>query len=201
MATDTQDASTKRGWKPYRLTVDQFLAMIAAGVFPDDAHVELLGGILVQTMTKGTPHDATLDALADAIRRLIPAGWILREDKSLQLGPRSRPEPDVAVVRGPRASYFRKTPHARETAMVAEVSESTYRYDRGEKWRRYAAARIAIYWIVNLSESRVEVYRDPIGRGRSAGYRQAETFGIDTEVPVVIDGVDVGRLAVRDILP
>jgi hypothetical protein len=92
-------------------------------------------------------------------------------------------------------------PHARETAVVVEVSESTYSFDRGEKWRAYAAARIPIYWIVNINKSQVEVYRDPISRGKNARYRQADLFTIDAEVPVVIDGQDVGRIVVKEILP
>ena len=192
-------ASTAAAWRPYRLTVGQFLAMIDAGIFPVDAHVELLGGMLVRMMTKGNPHDYTLGMISEELRRSIPDGWFLREDKSLQIGPRSRPEPDVAIVRGPRKQYSKRTPHARETALVVEVSESSHAYDRGEKWRAYAAARIPIYWIVNLGKSQVEIYTEPIGRGQKASYRECATFGADAEVPVVIDGREVGRIATREI--
>ncbi len=206
MATEIEpkietSARTEPAWKPYRLTVDQFLAMIDAGIFPHDAHVELLGGVLIQMMTKGDSHDYSLDAVAQALRALTPTGWILREDKSLQLNSRSRPEPDVAIVRGPRQPYKQRTPHARETALVVEVSESTYRFDRGEKWRAYAAARIPIYWIVNLEKSQIEVYREPTGRGQNAAYRTTEIFGAESEIPVMIDGQDVGQVVVKEILP
>jgi Uma2 family endonuclease len=206
MATETQPtietpSATGGGWKPYRLTVRQFLAMIDADVFPHDSHVELLGGMLIQMMTKGDPHDYTLGAIAEGLRRLTPVGWILREDKSLQLGPRSRPEPDVAIVRGPLKQYSKRSPHARETTLVVEVAESSYGYDRGEKWRAYAAARIPIYWIVNLDRSQIEVYSNPIGRGKKASYRQGAIIGADAEVSVVIDGRDVGRIVVKEILP
>ncbi len=201
MATETQPRATEAAWKPYRLSARQFLAMIDAGIFPEGAHVELLGGVLVEQMTKGDPHDYSLGAICAGLRLLTPADWVLREDKSLQLGPRSRPEPDVAIVRAPLDQYRGRTPHARETTFIAEVSESTYSFDRGEKWRRYAAAGIPVYWIVHLSKRQVEVYRDPSGRGRSAGYRRADTFGIDAEAPVEIDGREVGRVAVRDVLP
>ncbi len=194
-------ATPNAGWEPYRLTVRQFLAMIDAGIFPHDAHVELLGGVLVQMMTKGDPHDNTLDALCESLRRMIPDGWLLREDKSLQLGPRSRPEPDIAIVRGPRAPYYKRTPHARETALVVEVAESSYNYDRGDKWRAYAAARIPIYWIVNLDKNQIEMHSDPAGRGKSAYYRRTAIFGADDHVPVVIEGQEVGLMAVKDILP
>jgi Uma2 family endonuclease len=191
----------QRGWKPYRLPVNQFLKMVDAGIFPHDAHVELLGGILIQMMTKGDPHDFTLGAIGEALRAITPEGWILREDKSLQLGRYSRPEPDVAIVRGPRRQYSQRTPHARETALVVEVAQSTYPFDRGEKWRAYAASRIPIYWIVNLDKSRIEVYRAPAGRGKTASYHQAEIFEAHAEIPVVIEGHDVGRVVVRDVLP
>ena len=171
--------------------------MIDAGVFPHDAHVELLGGVLVQMMTKGDPHDSTLDAIAEELRQLIPDGWILREDKSLQLGPRSRPEPDVAVVPGPRAQSRGRTPQAGESALVVEVAESSYFYDRGEKWRAYAAARILIYWIVNLEKNQIEVYTDPNGRGKGGSYRQVAVYGADAEVPVFINGAEVGRIFVK----
>jgi Uma2 family endonuclease len=199
--TTSLPTATEAAWKPYRLNVRQFLAMIDAGIFPHDAHVELLGGMLIEMMTIGDPHDATLDAIAGELRRLTPDGWLLREDKSLQLGPRSRLVPDVAVVQGPRRQYYNRTPHPRETALVVEVADSSYRYDRGEKWRAYASARIPIYWIVNLDKSQIEVYTDPTGRGKKAAYRAVATFGKDVEVPVVIDGRDVGRIGVKDILP
>jgi Uma2 family endonuclease len=203
MATETKTdrQATEAAWKPYRLSVKQFLAMIDAGIFPRNAHVELLGGVLIQMMVKGNPHDNTLDTLADAVRRLVPEGWVLREDKSLQLGPYSRPEPDIAVVRGPRSQFYTRTPHAKETTFVVEVAESSYAYDRGVKWRAYAAARIPIYWIVNLNKSQIEVYREPAGRGPTALYRESAAFGIDAEVPVMIDGQEVGRIVIRDILP
>jgi Uma2 family endonuclease len=197
---DTPSA-TEAAWKPYRLTVRQFLGMVDAGIFPHDAHVELLGGLLIQMMTKGDPHDATLDAIAGELRRLTPDDWLLREDKSLRLGPRSRPEPDVTVVRGPRRQFYKRSPHARETALVVEVAESSYAYDRGEKWRAYAAARIPIYWIVNLEKHQIEVYTNPSGRGKNASYRETATFGADTVVPFEIDGRVVGRIAVNDVLP
>jgi Uma2 family endonuclease len=193
--------TTEAGCRPYRLTVRQFLAMIDASIFPRDAHVELLGGRLIEMMAKGDPHDNTLDALSEALRRMIPAGWLHREDKSLQLGPYSRLEPDIAIVRGPRDPYYKRTPHARDATLVIEVANSSYAYDRGEKWRAYAAARVLRYWIVNIERSQIEVYTQPSGRGKNASFRQVAMFGIEDEVPVIIDGQEVGGITVKDILP
>ena len=190
-----------RGGNPYRLSVRQYLGMIEAGLFDRRGQVELLGGVLVAPMTKGTSHDYTLGSLCIQLRALIPAGNLLREDKSLQLGPRSRPEPDVAIVVGPLTRYRHQDPSARETSLIVEVAESSYPDDRGKKWQRYAAAKIPIYWIVNLRKRQVEVYRDPVGTKAAAVYGTAEIYGEDAGVPVVIDGVEVGWIIVREIMP
>ena len=89
----------------------------------------------------------------------------------------------------------------RDIAIVAEVADSSYAKDRGKKWRKYAAAKLAIYWIVNLPARRIEVYTAPSGRGKSAGYRDVSIYGEDDEVPVVIEGRELGRIKVRDVLP
>ncbi|MEO6808070.1 MAG: Uma2 family endonuclease [Isosphaeraceae bacterium] len=199
MSTPTQ--TTGSGVVPYRLSVRQFETMIDAGVFPETAHVELLGGRLVDKMTKNDPHDFAVDSFGDSLRRVLPGGWIVREEKSLRLGAYWRPEPDIVVVRGPRTLYRNRTPRAADVALLIEVADSSYAKDRGLKWRTYAAAGILVYAIVHLAARRVEVYRNPSGRGPLARYQEIEIYAEGTEVPIVIDGVKIGRLAVDDLLP
>jgi hypothetical protein len=50
---------------------------------------------------------------------------------------------------------------------------------------------------VNIPKRRVEVYRRPEG----TRYAEQQVYGPDDEVPVVLDGREVGRIAVRDVLP
>lgn len=199
MATDTQAKPVRP--HPYRLTVRQYLGMIDAGLFPPNARVELLGGILVRQMTKGTPHNFVQIALAPALRAIVSADWLVLNEISLQLSPRSRLEPDLMITRGPIARFKNQDARSVETALVVEVADSTYAYDRGPKWRRYAAAKVPVYWIVNLGKRQVEVYRQPTGAGTSATYQSAEIYGEDAAMPVLIDGAEVGRVTVRDILP
>jgi Uma2 family endonuclease len=82
-----------------------------------------------------------------------------------------------------------------------EVSDTTYRKDSGIKLRRYAHVRVPHYWIVNLERRQVEVHREPQGRHGKAYYRFVEIHAEDDEVAVVIDGHDLGRIAVKEILP
>jgi hypothetical protein len=199
MATELK--STGSGVVPYRLSVRQVLKMIDAGVFPDRANVELLGGLLVDKMTKNDPHNFAVGRVGDGLRRLDPADWFIREEKSIRLGRFWLPEPDIAVVRRPDDRYRAQTPRAGDIGLLVEVADATYAKDRGVKWRRYAASRIPVYWIINIPKRQIEVYTDPAGRGFGAHYGTAAAFGPDAEVPVVIDGAEVGRIAVRDILP
>jgi len=201
MATVETPTTIRGGWKPYRLTVDQFLTMIGEGILPDDARVELLGGILVEQMTKTDEHNFAVSALGRRFARLLPENWLMSEEKSVGLGRYWRPEPDIAILRGPEDAYRGRAPAAPDVGILVEVSLSSYAIDRGEKWRRYARSRIPIYWIVNLPERRIEVYQEPAGRGRLASYRRSESFGADDEISIILDGREVGRLAVREILP
>lgn len=194
-------SATQNGVVPYRLTVEQYLKIIEAGVFPEGTHVELLGGVIVEKMTKYHPHNFSADALSAALRRLIPDGYLVREEKSVVLGGYWRPEPDIAVVRGPRDRYRHRDPESEDIALLVEVADSSYETDRGMKWRRYAARGIHSYWIVNIGANSVEVYSDPEGRGGGAQYRTSRSFGPDEGIPVMIDGREVGRVATRDILP
>ena len=78
--------------------------MIEASIIPDDVDVELWDGVLYK-MVKGEPHNFVVAATADALRRMIPADYHVREEKASRYGERSLPEPDVAVARRPLRAY------------------------------------------------------------------------------------------------
>jgi hypothetical protein len=61
-------------------------------------------------------------------------------------------------------------------------------------------AGIPVYWIVNLKARQVEVYTLSKRRG-AIGYGKPRIFKTGQSVPVVVDGKEVGRIAVVDILP
>ena len=188
------------GLVPYRLTVRQFEKMIDAGVFRDDDHVELLGGLLVDKMVKKDPHNFAIDMLGAILNDELPDQWIARQEKSVVLGRFWRPEPDIAIARGPRERYRSKGPRRADLGLLVEVADSTYAKDRGPKWRQYAASGISVYWIVNLPLRQIEVYSAPAGRGKSAGYRDIKIYGPDQEVPLILEGRELARIKVSDVL-
>lgn len=185
--------------RPYRLTVEQYHRMIEAGVLVEGDPVELLEGLLITKMTKNPPHDTSLSLTHYAIADLLPSGWVIRIQSAVTTGD-SEPEPDIAVVLGPRRRYAKAHPRPKHVALLVEVADASLSEDRGRKARLYARARIPIYWIVNVREFKVEVYTDPKG-GRSPGYSRRRDYGIDDSVTLIIEGKEVGRIAVKELLP
>jgi Uma2 family endonuclease len=182
----------------YRVSVEQFHRMIDADIFPPDTRVELLDGYLVEKMTRKPRHDNVIDLLNFELFRRLPTGWFLRIKEAVTLTD-SEPEPDIAVVRGPR-SYAQHHPYASEVGLLIEVADSSLAVDR-EKARIYAANNLASLWIINLNDSKIEVYAGPSGPVTAPGYATCEFYGSQDLVPLVLDGQQVATIPVKDLLP
>ena len=111
--------------------------------------------------------------------------------------PLSDSKGDPGTVR----DFAKRHPGPKDAVLIAEVADSSLRRDRGQKKRLYARARVREYWIVNLVERQVEVHSEPTGPGRKPDYRERTVYAATDAIPVVIDGREVGRLSVADLLP
>lgn len=184
-----------------RLSVDQYHAMIGAGILGSGDRIELLEGFLVTKMSKNPPHTLVTKLLVAALTRCLPDGWHLAQEGPLALSPDSEPEPDICVVRGTIRDYATRNPGPGEVGLVVEVSDSSLAFDRGFKLRLYARAGLPVYWIVNLNDGTVEVYNDPSGVSTEPAYRRREVVGREGQVAIELPGADAVRLALRDMLP
>src|SRR3954465_300703 len=93
----------------FRLSVEQYHAMIDAGVLTDDDPVELLEGILVFKMPKKPAHRLPVRKLFKAIDGLLPTGWFVQLQEPVTLSD-GEPEPDASVVRGADEDYATRHP-------------------------------------------------------------------------------------------
>src|SRR5438105_15908107 len=100
----------------FRLTVQQYHAMIDAGVLTDDDPVELLEGILVFKMPKKPAHRLVVRKLVKAIEKLLPEGYFVLSQEPITLSS-GEPEPDAAVVRGSDEDYAMKHPGPADVTM------------------------------------------------------------------------------------
>jgi Uma2 family endonuclease len=207
MAALARSIQPARGGSPgvptdliWRLSVDQYHAMISTGILTEDDPVELLEGWLVVKMPQNPPHRVVVKLIQQTLERLVPDNWYVDTQSPITTAD-SEPEPDVVVVRGDTRQYLDRHPGPQDLALVVEVADATLQRDRVLKRRIYALAGIPTYWIANLSESKFEVYSEPSGASVQPDYRQQRDFGPVDQVPLVIDGVEIGRIPVREMLP
>jgi Uma2 family endonuclease len=124
----------------------------------------------------------------------------VRGQGPLALDEESEPEPDVAVVAGSFRDYV--TGHPSRPALVVEVSESSLALDRDHKGSLYARAGLVDYWIVNLVDRTLEVYRDPVpDEAASFGWRYRSVEVLRGEASVSPLASPGARIRVSDVLP
>jgi hypothetical protein len=176
--------------------------MAEAGILTEKDRVILWKGQLVETMTKGRPHVVVALRIDRALLRVVPDGWHVEHEAPMVLTQRNDtlPEPDVMVVRG-RMEDYSTAPTTRAVPLVIEVADSSLPDDRSEMLEMYGAESIPVFWIVNIPDRWIEVYTRPTGPAIPPGYGVCTIFRPGDEVPVVIDGVEVGRIAVDEIVP
>lgn len=181
------------------MTVEQFDRMVREGTLGEDEAVELLNGVLVNAMPKNPAHRVALRKTILALERIIPDGWHVAKEESMTVGPGCKWEPDAAVLRADLEFDASRDATVADCALVVEVADASLARDRGEKLAGYARAGLPTHWIVNLVAGRVETFRDPdAGVGR---YLTQTVLGPGDGAPVVVEGREVGRIAVADLLP
>ena len=93
--------------------------------------------------------------------------------------------------------------HPARPVLIVEVAQSRLSLDRSHKGSLYARARLEDYWIVNLVDRALEVYRQPVvdPRPHAFGWRYAahQTLGPGSSIaPLAAPG---SLVPVADLLP
>jgi len=183
-----------------RFTVDEYHHMIQADILTEDEPVELLDGWIVIKMPRNPPHDATIHVISKVLAESLPLNWDLRIQSAITT-PDSEPGPDLSVVRGTPRDYVDHHPAPGEIGLLIEVGDSSLDHDRTMKGRAYARAAIPVYWIINLADRQVEVYTDPTGPAPQPNYRTRHDYAETDAVPLELDGREVARIPVVELLP
>jgi Uma2 family endonuclease len=181
---------------PRRITVDEYERMIASGSLNEPKKVELIDGYLVTKMAKSAEHSFSTKEALKAFGRLLPPGWTTRKEDPVRIPGYDEPEPDITIVRGSDADSRHRIPDVLDVGLLVEVSRTNVSADR-QQGNIYGRAGIPVYWIVNLVDRQIEVYTHP----GPTGYASRREFVSGHHVPVVINGMQRGQIAVDDILP
>ncbi|HEX5442846.1 MAG TPA: Uma2 family endonuclease [Pirellulales bacterium] len=204
------DIATGQAPGPVMFTVEQFHKMLDEGIVADGDAVELIEGV-VMPKDRGAQGDPAMahskrHAVAVArIQRRLERGiggakCHVRTQLPLVLSGTSEPEPDLAVVVGPDDAYLDSHPRAADALLVIEVAESSLSYDRKTKYKMYADAGVAVYWIVNLVDDEIEIYESPQSTKRTYERASRHRLGEMLLLPIQVDGNPLS-LAVDEFLP
>jgi Uma2 family endonuclease len=177
----------------HAFTVDEWHRMGEAGLFGEDARMELLDGEVIEMAPLGSPHAGCVNRLNRLFTTACASSAVIAVQNPVVLDDRSEPQPDVAVL-APRADeYARSHATPAEILLLIEVSDTTLRFDRDRKAPYYAGAGVRECWVVDLEGDQLLVMRAP----SPGGYRDRASLGRGQRVGVeALAGVefDVGEI-------
>jgi Uma2 family endonuclease len=145
--------------KPHRWTREQYERVVRLGGFEPDQRLELIDGEIVDRSPQSEPHAVALCLLDEALRRAYGDGYVIRIHLALDAG--SAPEPDLAVVPGRPQDFLAS--HPSYAVLLVEIADTTLAYHRSTKRVLYARNAVPEYWLANLVQDVLEVYRIPQG--------------------------------------
>jgi Uma2 family endonuclease len=149
-----------------RWTVRDYHRMSEFGLLDPNERTELIAGQITLMAAKGTPHVTALRLLATTWDgRLAEQPVFVSTQDPIQLDDFSEPEPDLALVKGTILDYADRHPRPDDLHLVVEVADTTLQQDCEIKDKLYARAGIVEYWVLELKNRRLHIFRDPTPTG------------------------------------
>lgn len=159
----------------------------------DDEEIEDMSGMSSQ-------HFSGVNLVAEVLREVFKKNYFVSVQCPINMSDITEPEPDISIIRGEIRDFSKAIP--KTAALIVEVADSSLLYDRSKKVSLYAKNAIQDYWILNLKDRRLEVYRRPIeDENAFYGFSYAEILIFtekDTISPLVMSKV---KIKVADLLP
>jgi Uma2 family endonuclease len=146
-------------------TVEEYHRMAETGLLDEDERVELLEGKIIWMSAKGTAHSSANGRTGKLLQQLLGnQAWISIQNP-ITLNQRSEPEPDIAVVKIDPLDYADHHPTPNEVYLIIEVADSSLKFDCETKSIAYAQAKIADYWVLDVVNRQLYVFREPNQEG------------------------------------
>jgi Uma2 family endonuclease len=134
-----------------------------ANIFPPESRIELIEGEIFEMAPIGFNHAGHLKSINKLFTKLVPDNLFTSVQDPLLLGDLSEPEPDFMLLKPDANGYKTRHPVADDVLLLIEVSDSSLNFDQNQKLRLYAVHNIPEYWLLNLNDNCLEVYRKPNG--------------------------------------
>lgn len=143
----------------YKWTIDRYHRAIAAGLF-EDQYLELLRGELIVMPPEREPHAYYNSESGDYLRNLLGDRAKVREAHPITLPDNSEPIPDLAIVHPLGSVYRDRHPNPQDIFWLVEIANTTLNKDLTEKKAIYAEAGIREYWVLNLRDRELIIFKD-----------------------------------------
>ncbi|MEQ1531062.1 MAG: Uma2 family endonuclease [Methylococcales bacterium] len=143
--------------------LDEWRRLGEANIFPPNARIELIDGEILDMAPIGPNHAGHLNRITNLLSVLITGKAIVSVQNPLQLGDLSEPEPDFVLLKPKSDFYSSRHPVAGDVLLLIEIADSSLAFDQNQKLRLYALHGIPEYWLLNLNDSTLEVYRQANG--------------------------------------
>lgn len=154
-----------------RFTVAEYHRMAETGIFKSDERVELIRGVVRRMSPKNYAHVVAVTYLYQRLVGALKGRAAVFQEAPLKLIPfDSEPEPDIVAISSPDIKDY--GPERSEPVLVIEVADSSLRYDLSAKAQLYAEASVPEYWVVNLVDRELVVFRSP----HEGDYRDRTTY-------------------------
>ena len=173
----------------WKLSTSEYHRMIAAGILQEDDRLELVKGELIDMAPIGHRHSGLSNALIELLGFPTRGRATTSVQNPVWLDQHSEPQPDFALLRYQADRYQNRLPSATEVLLLVEIADASLRYDRKVKVPLYASHGIPEYWIVNLPERKIEVYREP--DPETGRYREVREISAGTLAPAAFPDVAV----------
>jgi Uma2 family endonuclease len=158
----------------HRLSYDDVMRMVEAGVLRENERVELIDGVLVDMIRPSPEHSAAVAWLTGHFVR-ASADWEVRV-QDLLIVPGGFLMPDLMVIDSQPRGQHPSTAH-----LVIEVSVSTHARDHW-KAEKYAGAGVREYWLIDVPGRTLTVHRRPA----ETSYEEIITYREGTPVESLI---------------
>jgi len=144
---------------PTKWTLDDYHKMIDAGILCDRT-VEFIKGDIVEMSPEKPLHRYTNHNTVKYLRSILQEQAEVMEAHPITLKD-SEPEPDVVITRTPDELYLTRHPYPEDIYWLIEIADSTLAKDLGIKKQMYAEVGIREYWVIDLVNQKIHVFRHP----------------------------------------
>ena len=146
--------------RPVKLwTREHYRQLITSG-FLQDGKVELVNGEIWEKMGQGRRHTLVVTRIFKLLGLIFGFDRIQLQS-SLPVAEYGDPEPDIALLAKNLDQYLETDPTVDEMLLVVEASDSTLSGDLTEKVLQYGSAGIPEYWVVDILNRLLHVFRSP----------------------------------------